>query len=52
MAKASYYKVQLQKVGPFQTINVQPHTVVLGKEKVPITVSVHRVTAALELKEN
>lgn len=50
MARVSNTKLQTQKTGQFQTTIVQPHTVVIDEEKVPSTVSVHKVTAAKRLK--
>lgn len=50
MAEASYKKLQPRKAGPFQTIKMQPHTVVLDGKGLPNTVSIYRVTAALGLR--
>lgn len=44
--KASYCKLQPQKIEPFQIVNVQLHTVVLDEEEVPNTVSIYKFTAA------
>lgn len=50
MVRASYNKLQLQKAGLFQIIEVHPHTAVIGENEVPNTVWTHRVRAAPRVK--
>lgn len=52
IAKASDKNLYPQTVKPLTIIKMQPHTIVLDKERVPDTVSMHRVTAAPWLKKH
>lgn len=46
METPSYNKLQLRKARLIRIVIVQTHTVVINKDEVPRTVSIHRVTAA------
>lgn len=46
MANASYNKLLTRKTGPFRAIKMQPHRVVIDKERRPNTVPLHKITTA------
>lgn len=51
VANACWNKLQPRKAEPLRIIKLQPNTVVLNEEEVPKMVLIHRVRAALELRE-
>lgn len=52
MATGRYNKLQPRKAGPSHITEVQSHTVVINKDGVPNTVSVHIAIAVFELESN